>query len=37
MAAAMVTPELVVDGQVKSAGKLFSEAEITSLLTSAMS
>ncbi len=37
MAAAMVTPELIVDGQVKSAGRVVSEAEITSLLTSAIS
>jgi small redox-active disulfide protein 2 len=29
----MVTPALAIDGQVKSAGKLLSEAEIARLLT----
>lgn len=33
----MMTPALAIDGEVKSAGKVLSEAEITSLLTSAMS
>ncbi len=33
----MMTPALVIDGEVKSAGKLLSEAEITTLLTSATS
>jgi small redox-active disulfide protein 2 len=33
----MITPALAIDGQVKSAGKVLSEAEITTLLTSAMS
>lgn len=32
----MVTPALSIDGQVKSAGKVLSEAEITILLTSAL-
>lgn len=32
----MVTPAIVVNGQVKSAGKVLSEAEITSLLTTAL-
>lgn len=32
----MVTPALAIDGQVKSAGKVLSEAEITTLLTTAM-
>lgn len=32
----MMTPALAIDGEVKSAGKVLSEAEITSLLTSAM-
>jgi small redox-active disulfide protein 2 len=29
----MMTPALVIDGTVKSSGKLLSEAEITTLLT----
>lgn len=33
----MMTPALAIDGEVKSAGKVLSEAEITSLLTGAMS
>jgi len=33
----MMTPALVVNGEVKSVGKVLSEAEITTLLTSAMS
>jgi len=33
----MMTPALAINGEVKSAGKVLSEAEITSLLTSAMS
>ena len=33
----MMTPALAIDGEVKSVGKVLSEAEITSLLTSAMS
>ncbi len=33
----MSTPALVIDGEVKSTGKVLSEAEITTLLTSAMS
>lgn len=33
----MLTPALVIDGQVKSAGKVLGEAEITTLLTTAMS
>jgi small redox-active disulfide protein 2 len=32
----MLTPALAIDGQVKSAGKVLSEAEITTLLTSAL-
>jgi small redox-active disulfide protein 2 len=32
----MMTPALAIDGEVKSAGKVLSEAEITTLLTSAM-
>ncbi|HPD31480.1 MAG TPA: thioredoxin family protein [Phycisphaerae bacterium] len=32
----MMTPALAIDGEVKSVGKVLSEAEITSLLTSAM-
>jgi small redox-active disulfide protein 2 len=31
----MVTPALVVDGQVKASGKVPSEAELTTILTSA--
>ena len=37
MAAAAVTPGLVVEGEIRSVGKVLSEAEITTLLTSAMS
>jgi len=33
----MMTPALAVNGEVKSVGKVLSEAEITTLLTSAMS
>lgn len=33
----MMTPAIAIDGEVKSAGRVLSEAEITSLLTSAMS
>jgi small redox-active disulfide protein 2 len=33
----MMTPALAIDGEVKSAGKVLSEAEITTLLTTAMS
>lgn len=33
----MMTPALVVDGQVKVAGKVPSEAEITTILTTAAS
>lgn len=33
----MMTPALAIDGEVKSAGKVLSEADITTLLTSAMS
>jgi len=33
----MLTPALVIDGQVKVVGKVASEAEITTLLTDAMS
>ncbi len=33
----MMTPALAIDGEVKSAGKVLSEAEITTMLTSAMS
>ena len=33
----MMTPALAIDGEVKSAGKVLSEAEITTLLTNAMS
>lgn len=33
----MMTPALAINGEVKSAGKVLSEAEITSLLTTAMS
>jgi small redox-active disulfide protein 2 len=33
----MMTPALAINGEVKSVGKVLSEAEITSLLTSAMS
>ena len=33
----MITPALVINGEVKSVGKVLSEAEITTLLTSAMS
>ncbi|MGB9623270.1 MAG: thioredoxin family protein [Phycisphaerae bacterium] len=33
----MMTPALVINGEVKSVGKVLSEAEITTLLTSAMS
>ena len=33
----MMTPALAINGEVKSAGKVLSEAEITTLLTSAMS
>ena len=32
----MMTPALVIDGQVKSSGKVPSEAELTTLLTSAL-
>jgi small redox-active disulfide protein 2 len=33
----MMTPALAIDGQVKSAGKVLSEAEVTTLLADAMS
>ena len=33
----MITPALVVDGQVKAAGKVPSEAELTAILSSAAS
>jgi len=33
----MLTPALVIDGQVKVVGKVASEAEITTLLANAMS
>lgn len=33
----MLTPALVIDGQVKAVGKVLGEAEISSLLTTAMS
>ncbi len=33
----MMTPALAINGEVKSAGKVLSEAEITTLLTDAMS
>lgn len=33
----MMTPALAIDGKVMSAGKVLSEAEITTLLTGAMS
>lgn len=33
----MMTPALAINGEVKSVGKVLSEAEITSLLTTAMS
>jgi small redox-active disulfide protein 2 len=33
----MMTPALALNGEVKSAGKVLSEAEVTKLLTSAMS
>ncbi len=33
----MMTPALVINGEVKCAGKVLSEAQITTLLTSAMS
>jgi small redox-active disulfide protein 2 len=33
----MMTPALVIDGQVKVVGKIASEAEITTLLADAMS
>lgn len=33
----MITPALAIDGQVKSAGKVLSEAEITTMLADAMS
>ncbi|MBP7937637.1 MAG: TM0996/MTH895 family glutaredoxin-like protein [Phycisphaerae bacterium] len=33
----MMTPALAIDGEVKSAGKVLSEADITTLLTSVMS
>ena len=33
----MMTPALVVDGEVKVAGKVASEAEITTFITDAMS
>ncbi len=33
----MMTPALAINGEVKSAGKVLSEADITTLLTSAMS
>jgi small redox-active disulfide protein 2 len=33
----MMTPALAINGEVKSVGKVLSEAEITTLLTSAMS
>lgn len=32
----MVTPALVIDGQIRSSGKVLSEAEITTFLTDAM-
>lgn len=32
----MMTPALVIDGQVKTAGKVPSEAELTTLLTGAL-
>lgn len=32
----MMTPALVIDGQVKVSGKIPSEAELTTLLTSAL-
>ncbi len=32
----MMTPAIAIDGEVKSAGKVLSEAEITTLLTSAL-
>ncbi len=31
----MITPALAIDGQVKSAGKVLTEAEVTTLLTTA--
>ena len=33
----MMTPALVIDGQVKASGKVPSEAELTTMLTSAAS
>lgn len=33
----MLTPALAIDGQVKSVGKVLSEAEITTLLTNSLS
>ena len=33
----MMTPAIAIDGEVKSAGKVLSEAEITTLLADAMS
>lgn len=33
----MITPALAINGEVKSAGKVLSEAEIVTLLTNAMS
>jgi len=33
----MLTPALVINGEVKSAGRVLSEADITTLLTSAIS
>ena len=33
----MMTPALAINGEVKSAGKVLSEADITTLLTNAMS
>lgn len=33
----MMTPALAINGEVKSVGKVLSEAEVTSLLTGAMS
>jgi small redox-active disulfide protein 2 len=33
----MMTPALAINGEVKSVGKVLSEAEITTLLTSTMS
>jgi small redox-active disulfide protein 2 len=33
----MMTPALAINGEVKSVGKVLSEAEITTLLTGAMS